>query len=178
MKRGISEGRTKPKRGYRGDTLTPAEAKIVRRREAQLKRGESKPWREVKDALSRWTFHRSPKATLNFPRDVRNRLERAIDEFDAKDDAQWSNVKGVAGEPVEGEIPTEGRPPIGSSSGSSPTAAWWSSRPSSSSRRIRISNVDVVGEAGDGGDVASFDPMIAKRALIVPLGNLAAAFRA
>ena len=35
------------------DTLTPAEAKIVRRGEAQLKRGDSKPWRAVKDALSR-----------------------------------------------------------------------------------------------------------------------------
>lgn len=30
------------------DTLTPAGAKIVRRGEAQLKRGESKPWRVVK----------------------------------------------------------------------------------------------------------------------------------
>ena len=35
------------------DTLTPTEAKIVRRGEAQLKRGESKPWRAVKHALSR-----------------------------------------------------------------------------------------------------------------------------
>jgi len=35
------------------DTLTPAEAKIVRRGEAQLKRGDSKPWRVVKHALSR-----------------------------------------------------------------------------------------------------------------------------
>ena len=35
------------------DTLTAAEAKIVRRGEAQLKRGESKPWRAVKHALSR-----------------------------------------------------------------------------------------------------------------------------
>jgi AbrB family looped-hinge helix DNA binding protein len=35
------------------DTLTLAEAKLVRRGEAQLKRGESKSWREVKDALSR-----------------------------------------------------------------------------------------------------------------------------
>ena len=34
------------------DTLTPAEAKIVRRGLAQLKRGESKPWRDVKHALS------------------------------------------------------------------------------------------------------------------------------
>ncbi len=34
------------------DTLTPAEAKSVRRGEAQLKRGDSKPWSEVKRALS------------------------------------------------------------------------------------------------------------------------------
>jgi antitoxin component of MazEF toxin-antitoxin module len=34
------------------DTLTPAEEKIVRRGLAQLKRGESKPWRVVKHALS------------------------------------------------------------------------------------------------------------------------------
>jgi AbrB family looped-hinge helix DNA binding protein len=35
------------------DTLSPAEAKMVRRGEAQLKRGESKSWRAVKHALSR-----------------------------------------------------------------------------------------------------------------------------
>jgi hypothetical protein len=35
------------------DTLTVEEAKIVRRGEAQLKRGESRPWRESKHALSR-----------------------------------------------------------------------------------------------------------------------------
>jgi bifunctional DNA-binding transcriptional regulator/antitoxin component of YhaV-PrlF toxin-antitoxin module len=35
------------------DRLTPAEAKTVRRGEAQLKRGESKPWRVVRDALPR-----------------------------------------------------------------------------------------------------------------------------
>lgn len=35
------------------DTLTPAEAKVVRRGEAQLKRGQSKPWRFVKHALAR-----------------------------------------------------------------------------------------------------------------------------
>ena len=34
------------------DTLAPEEAKIVRRGVAQLKRGESKPWRAVKNALS------------------------------------------------------------------------------------------------------------------------------
>jgi bifunctional DNA-binding transcriptional regulator/antitoxin component of YhaV-PrlF toxin-antitoxin module len=33
------------------DTLTPAEAKIVRRGETQLKRGKSKPWRAVNHAL-------------------------------------------------------------------------------------------------------------------------------
>jgi len=44
----------KPKRAVdEGDTLSPEEAKIVRRGEAQLKRGESKPWRVVKHALPR-----------------------------------------------------------------------------------------------------------------------------
>lgn len=44
----------KPKRTVDpDDTLSPEEAKIVRRAEAQLKRGESKPWRVVKNALSR-----------------------------------------------------------------------------------------------------------------------------
>ncbi len=35
------------------DTLTPEEAKVVRRGEAQLKRGYSKSWRDVKHALER-----------------------------------------------------------------------------------------------------------------------------
>ena len=44
----------KPKRADdQGDTLSPEEAKLVRRGEAQLKRGESKPWRVVKHALPR-----------------------------------------------------------------------------------------------------------------------------
>ena len=34
------------------DTLTSAEEKIVRRAEAEFKRGESKSWRAVKNALS------------------------------------------------------------------------------------------------------------------------------
>ena len=34
------------------DTFTPEDAKIVRRGLAQLKRGESKPWRAVKNALT------------------------------------------------------------------------------------------------------------------------------
>jgi len=44
----------KPKRVVdAGDTLTPEEAKIIRRGEAQLKRGQSKPWRTIKNALPR-----------------------------------------------------------------------------------------------------------------------------
>jgi AbrB family looped-hinge helix DNA binding protein len=44
----------KPKRAVDAhDTLTPEEAKIVRRGEAQLKRGQSKPWRTIKNALPR-----------------------------------------------------------------------------------------------------------------------------
>ena len=44
----------KPKRIVNSaDTLTSAETKLVRCGEAQLKRGESKPWRVVKQALSR-----------------------------------------------------------------------------------------------------------------------------
>ena len=34
------------------DVLTPAEEKKVRRGEAQLKQGESKPWRMIRDALA------------------------------------------------------------------------------------------------------------------------------
>jgi bifunctional DNA-binding transcriptional regulator/antitoxin component of YhaV-PrlF toxin-antitoxin module len=44
----------KPKRSSDPDnTLSPAEAKIVRQGEAQLKRGESKSWRVVKHGLPR-----------------------------------------------------------------------------------------------------------------------------
>jgi AbrB family looped-hinge helix DNA binding protein len=44
----------KPKRALEaGEALMPEEAKIVRRGEAQLKRGHSKPWRAVKNALPR-----------------------------------------------------------------------------------------------------------------------------
>ncbi len=44
----------KPKRMVNpDDVLTPAEAKLIRRGEAQLKRGDSKPWRTVKDELAR-----------------------------------------------------------------------------------------------------------------------------
>jgi len=44
----------KRKRSAESDEeLSPEEAKIVRRGEAQLGRGESKPWRTVKNALPR-----------------------------------------------------------------------------------------------------------------------------
>jgi AbrB family looped-hinge helix DNA binding protein len=44
----------KPKRAVdAGDILTPQEAKIVRRGEAQLKRGQSKTWHAIKNALPR-----------------------------------------------------------------------------------------------------------------------------
>ena len=47
-------GLSKPKRvADTDDLLSPADAKSVRRGEAQLKRGESKPWRVVKHALPR-----------------------------------------------------------------------------------------------------------------------------
>jgi AbrB family looped-hinge helix DNA binding protein len=42
-----------PKRARSADdVLTPAETKLVRRGEAEFKRGQSKSWRDVKHALS------------------------------------------------------------------------------------------------------------------------------
>jgi mRNA-degrading endonuclease RelE of RelBE toxin-antitoxin system len=38
------------------------------------------------------------------PRDVRERMERAIDEFEAKDDTQWSNVKALQGASWKGRF--------------------------------------------------------------------------
>ena len=39
----------------------------------------------------------SQKQLSDFPRDVGDRLERAIDEFEEKDESQWSNVKALQG---------------------------------------------------------------------------------
>jgi mRNA-degrading endonuclease RelE of RelBE toxin-antitoxin system len=39
-----------------------------------------------------------------FPRDVRERLERAIDELEEKDDSQWSNLKALQGPEWKGRI--------------------------------------------------------------------------
>jgi phage-related protein len=32
-----------------------------------------------------------------FPRNVRGRISRAIDDFEAKDDSQWNNIKALQG---------------------------------------------------------------------------------
>lgn len=42
------------------------------------------------------------KQLFKFPRDVRERIEHAIDEFEAKDDSQWSNVKALQGDVWKG----------------------------------------------------------------------------
>ena len=39
-----------------------------------------------------------------FPRDVRERMKRAIDELAAKDDSQWSNVKALQGTQWKGRF--------------------------------------------------------------------------
>jgi mRNA-degrading endonuclease RelE of RelBE toxin-antitoxin system len=44
------------------------------------------------------------KQLAEFPRDVRERLERAIDEFEAKDDSLWSNVKALQGARWKGRL--------------------------------------------------------------------------
>jgi AbrB family looped-hinge helix DNA binding protein len=46
------------------DVLTPKEAKIVRRGEAQLKRGASKPWRDVKECPGALTFRARRKSSF------------------------------------------------------------------------------------------------------------------
>lgn len=44
------------------------------------------------------------KHLLKFPRKVRERIERAIDEFEEKDDSQWSNVKALQGPQWKGRL--------------------------------------------------------------------------
>ena len=39
-----------------------------------------------------------------FPRDVQERMRRAIDEIEAKDDSQWSNVKALQGAQWKGRF--------------------------------------------------------------------------
>jgi mRNA-degrading endonuclease RelE of RelBE toxin-antitoxin system len=44
------------------------------------------------------------KQLSRFPRDVRERMERAIDEFEEKDDAEWSNTKPLKGADWKGRL--------------------------------------------------------------------------
>jgi mRNA-degrading endonuclease RelE of RelBE toxin-antitoxin system len=44
------------------------------------------------------------KQLSRFPRDVRERMERAIDEFEEKNDSQWSNIKALQGAEWKGRL--------------------------------------------------------------------------
>ncbi len=44
------------------------------------------------------------KQLSEFPRDVRERMERAIDEMEEKDDSQWSNIKALQGAEWKGRL--------------------------------------------------------------------------
>jgi mRNA-degrading endonuclease RelE of RelBE toxin-antitoxin system len=39
-----------------------------------------------------------------FPRNMRDRIERAIDELEEKDDSQWSNIKALQGPQWKGRL--------------------------------------------------------------------------
>jgi len=44
------------------------------------------------------------KQLSRFPRDVQERMERAIDQFEMHDDSQWSNVKALKGAAWKGRF--------------------------------------------------------------------------
>jgi mRNA-degrading endonuclease RelE of RelBE toxin-antitoxin system len=44
----------------------------------------------------------SQRQLSRFPRDVQERLARAIEDLESKDDSQWSNVKALQGTPWKG----------------------------------------------------------------------------
>ncbi len=48
--------------------------------------------------------HEAQKHLSRFPRDVRERMEHAIDEFEEKDDSQWSNIKALQGPQWKGRL--------------------------------------------------------------------------
>jgi mRNA-degrading endonuclease RelE of RelBE toxin-antitoxin system len=55
----------------------------------------------------RWFAELSDAAAqqlARFPRSVRDRIERAIDEFEEKDDSQWSNIKALQGPEWKGRL--------------------------------------------------------------------------
>jgi hypothetical protein len=45
------------------------------------------------------------KQRSRFPRQSRERIERAIDEFEEKDDSQWSNIKALQGAQWKRRLP-------------------------------------------------------------------------
>ena len=44
------------------------------------------------------------KQLLKFPRNVQGRIEQAINEFEEKDESQWSNVKALQGPEWKGRF--------------------------------------------------------------------------
>ena len=55
----------------------------------------------------RWRVELSDQAQeqlTRFPRNVRDRISCAIDEFEAKDDSQWSNIKALQGPQWKGRL--------------------------------------------------------------------------
>jgi mRNA-degrading endonuclease RelE of RelBE toxin-antitoxin system len=44
------------------------------------------------------------KQLSKFPLKVRDRIERAIDELEEKDDSQWSNIKALQGSEWKGRL--------------------------------------------------------------------------
>jgi mRNA-degrading endonuclease RelE of RelBE toxin-antitoxin system len=55
----------------------------------------------------RWRAELSDEAQeqlTQFPRNVRDRIERAIDEFEDKDESQWSNIKALRGPEWKGRF--------------------------------------------------------------------------
>ena len=87
----------------------------------------------------RWRAELSDEAEKQLsrlPRDVRDRMESAIDEFEEKDEAQWSNIKALRGREWKGRF----RKRVGSYriifQKFSGNAASWRSRPSSSDPKV------------------------------------------
>jgi mRNA-degrading endonuclease RelE of RelBE toxin-antitoxin system len=55
----------------------------------------------------RWRAELSDEAQEQLerlPRNVRDRISRAIDEFEATDDSQWSNIKALQGQEWKGRL--------------------------------------------------------------------------
>ncbi len=55
----------------------------------------------------RWRVELSREAQeqrARLPRDVRKRIDRAVDEFETKDESQWSNIKALRGPDWKGRF--------------------------------------------------------------------------